>query len=283
VSETNAGAVAPTSPSTATLTGTSIVVPCYNEAARLDVAAFQRFLAAHPGVGFVFVNDGSTDGTAGVLAGLRDAAAGRVTVLDLDRNRGKAEAVRRGVLAALGSGAAYVGYWDADLATPLDAIPTFVAVLDRVPAVELVMGARVQLLGRQIVRRRVRHYLGRVFATVVSAALGLAVYDTQCGAKLFRATPATERLFDLPFRTTWVFDVELLARMIRAQRAAGRPPLTEAVYELPLLEWRDVAGSKVRPYHFVRAAAEVALIYRTYLWGEAGASETRQREAVGAG
>ncbi len=247
------------------MTRTAIVVPCYNEAPRLDVESFRRFLTHHADVGFVLVDDGSGDATAAVLDTVRQCAPERVTVLALPANQGKAEAVRQGVLAALQGGPAYVGYWDADLATPLDAVSAFVAVLDRSPRVNLVMGARVQLLGRVIVRHRARHYLGRVFATVVSSALRLAVYDTQCGAKLFRVTDGLRELFDAPFRTTWVFDVELLARMLRAQRSAHQPPLTETVYELPLVEWRDIAGSKVRPRDFVRALVEIALIYKTYL------------------
>lgn len=239
---------------------TTIVVPCYNEARRLPVAAFQAFFRQCDDVAFCFVNDGSADGTLSVLNALQDSAPDRCQVLNLTRNQGKAEAVRRGCLQAIEAGASYVGYWDADLATPLDEIATFQAVLDRRAELLLVMGARVRMLGRSIERRPVRHLLGRVFATAASQTLGMGVYDTQCGAKLFRASPMVRALFRDPFCTRWIFDVELLARLVRL---AGRE-ISRAVYEQPLRQWHDVAGSKVRPRDFFKAFFELARIRRRY-------------------
>ena len=241
-----------------------IVVPCYNEAERLPVEAFRRFAAREPRVDFLFVNDGSTDRTLDVLRALEREAPQRFEVLDLPRNGGKAEAVRAGLCAAFKSSADYVGYWDADLATPLDEIPRFAAILDGLPRVELIFGARVALLGRSVERQPVRHYLGRVFATAVSIVLGLPIYDTQCGAKLMRRTPRLEAIFATPFAVNWTFDVELLARLGRARRASGGTPVAEAVYEQPLERWHDVAGSKVRPKDFFVAFFEVARIWYTY-------------------
>jgi dolichyl-phosphate beta-glucosyltransferase len=247
------------------VTRVRVVVPCFNEAGRLPVARFESGLAELADVELVFVDDGSTDGTVATLEALRAAAPDRVRVLRLPRNVGKGEAVRAGMLDALERGAQYVGYWDADLATPLTAIRTFREVLEAHPGLEMVFGARVQLLGRSIRRRALRHYLGRVFATVVSVMLRLAIYDTQCGAKLFRVTASLPDLFREPFLTRWVFDVEIIARLIRARRGSNQPPVEAVIYEYPLDTWVDVPGSKVRGLDFVRALGGALRIYRHYL------------------
>jgi dolichyl-phosphate beta-glucosyltransferase len=243
----------------------TIVIPCYNEAERLQVPRFQAFTCARHLLRFLFVNDGSTDGTGKILEALQAFDPQRFTLYDLPKNVGKAEAVRQGVLRAFAGGAEYVGYWDADLATPLEAIPVFCDLLEGRPDLLMVFGARVQLLGRAIERRAIRHYLGRVFATAASLVLGIAIYDTQCGAKLFRTPSEIQALFHQPFATRWLFDVEILARWMHARRGADRPPIEDIVYEFPLHQWRDVAGSKVKPGDFVKAFLGLALIYWRYL------------------
>jgi dolichyl-phosphate beta-glucosyltransferase len=241
----------------------ALVVPCYNEASRLDRSAFHDFRMPERRLVFCFVNDGSRDDTRLVLERLCGEMAGRAVLVDLPQNRGKAEAVRQGMLAAFRWGVGMVGFWDADLATPLAELPRFCQVLEERPEIEVVLGSRVRLLGRRIERRAARHYLGRVFATGASLTLGLPVYDTQCGAKLLRATASTRQVFATPFLARWVFDVELLARY--GQAVAGQaPPLERRVYELPLQQWTDVAGSKVRPWDFVRSGLQLLRIWRSY-------------------
>jgi len=239
----------------------TIVVPCFNEARRLDFSAFLAHALRHDDT-FLFVNDGSTDETGPLLDEFREVNPGSFQVLHLPQNRGKAEAVRQGVMQALTGRTNYVGYWDADLATPLEAIGEFRTYLDAHPRVEALLGARVRLLGRTIERRALRHCLGRLFATAAAGVLKLPVYDTQCGAKLFRATDRVRGIFAQPFRTTWIFDVELLARMLETIPADADP--AELIHELPLRQWCDIAGSKVKAGDFVRAAGQLASIWRNY-------------------
>ena len=148
-------------------------------------------------------------------------------LLRLPQNQGKAEAVRLGFRAAFEKSPWYLGYWDADLSTPLEALSSFETVFEELPAVEMVFGSRVMLLGRDVVRERYRHYFGRAFASLASAILRLPIYDTQCGAKLFRNTETLGEIFSSPFESKWVFDIEILARLETLRsRTAGPPPQT---------------------------------------------------------
>ncbi len=240
-----------------------VVVPCYNEAERLDAEAFRSFALRGHYVDLRFVDDGSTDGTSRVLESIRGSRGG-VTVQRLERNSGKAEAVRQGFVAALAQDRPdYVAYWDADLAAPFSELAAFVNLAESQTRIDVVMGSRVKLMGRSIQRLAWRHYLGRVGATLVSMALELPVYDTQCGAKLFRATDLLGRVFAEPFFTGWVFDAEILARFLTMD-PAGRAHAAASIYESPLERWSFVRGSKVKPADFARALVDLATIKRRY-------------------
>ncbi len=248
---------------------TVLVVPCYDEAARLDVDAFEAWCDLHHDVRFLFVDDGSRDGTATLLTTLAARRPDRFQALILPKNQGKAEAVRVGISTALSDDTvAVVGFWDADLATPLDHIPLLLSVLRSQPQVEVVLGSRVRLLGRTIERPALRHYFGRVAAGAASFLLGMPVYDTQCGAKLFRRTPTISELFAEPYSTRWAFDVEILARWLGTHPAVTVPQMGTYLVEVPLRVWRDVDGSKVRLWHMLEAPWDllrIGLRYRRLL------------------
>jgi glycosyltransferase involved in cell wall biosynthesis len=229
------------------------------------VGQFRSFLAAADSIRLLFVDDGSRDRTRDVASEICRGYEDRATVLSLPENKGKAEAVRAGMVYALEKfQPEVVGFWDADLATPLDAVPRLLKVLQEEPAIEMVFGSRVQLLGRHVERLPARHYLGRVFATAVSVVLKMPIYDSQCGAKLFRADGNCRAVFAQPFFSKWVFDVEILARYLNVYDHDAKR-LQQAIYEYPLEKWVDVAGSKVRPTDFVRAFSDIAKIKRKYL------------------
>ena len=248
----------------------TLVIPCYNEAERLDGDAFVSLATGEiPDARLLFVDDGSGDGTESVLQRIAARAPGRIDVLALPRNQGKAEAVRQGLLRALAQGADIVGYFDADLSTPVDEIRRLLGVVGAGAsasadvraggAPDVVIAARVSLLGGDIRRSAARHYLGRVFATAASLLLDTRVYDTQCGAKLFRRSPALAAALAEPFLTRWSFDVELLGRLLTGAPGAAAVPVAKFV-EVPLHHWRDVPGSKLRPRAMAGALVELGRI-----------------------
>jgi len=237
-----------------------IAVPCYNEAVRFNADAFVDFISTHLDYGFVFINDASTDATADVIEAIVNRFPTHARALMLGENVGKAEAVRLGMLSVMND-ANVVGYFDADLATPLDELPRLRAELEDA-SVDMVLGSRVRLLGRTITRRALRHYVGRVFATAASLTLGLNVYDTQCGAKLLRVGPWLERALREPFCGRWVFDVELIGRYMRLTNRRRYPDEPCGIIEVPLRVWHDVAGSALRPMDFFRAFRDLWRIRR---------------------
>ncbi|HXE95224.1 MAG TPA: glycosyltransferase [Dongiaceae bacterium] len=255
---------------------TRIIVPCYNESRRLNPKAFLSALDNDSHLSFLFVNDGSTDTTPNILNSLQETNPDQIEVLNLMMNSGKAEAVRLGILKALEDPFDNVGYWDADLATPLDEIGSFCRLLDS-PDVDIVIGSRVLLLGKKIKRNASRHYLGRVFATFSSLLLNISVYDTQCGAKIFRNSPSLSQVFGRPFKVKWTFDVELLARFPIVLNAYP-PEISSRWVELPLSEWCDVKGSKVKLRDYIIGGIEFLIllyflrtpalkVYKKYLLG----------------
>jgi dolichyl-phosphate beta-glucosyltransferase len=240
----------------------TLVVPCFNEARRLDADEFLRLCrsgAQVPGarIHLLFVNDGSSDSTSTRLQRIAERDPQHIDVLDLPENRGKGEAVRRGLLLALERGADVVGYLDADLSVPVDGVLELLEVL-RASNAQVVLGARVTMLGREIERRALRHYLGRVFASAASLALGVRVYDTQCGGKLFRSSPALRASLSQAFLSRWVFDVELLGRLLSGEPSARLG--VKDIVEHPLRVWREKAGSKLTVASMAGAVADLGRI-----------------------
>lgn len=246
-----------------TLPKTAVIIPCYNEADRLKGEIFLKAIDDYRNLDFVFVNDGSKDLTQKVLEGLRAYHPDRISLLNLTANQGKSEAIRQGFLLVMKKHYDYLGYWDADLATPLDTIPRFRQILEVNTNILITMGARVKLLGREIHRKRVRHYLGRIFATFVGLILQCEVYDSQCGAKLFRNTEAIQKIFVTPFISKWIFDVEIIARLSEMLKASGED-IKNFIIEYPLEQWTDVNGSKLKPRHYAVVGIDLAKIALKY-------------------
>jgi dolichyl-phosphate beta-glucosyltransferase len=234
-----------------------LVVPCFNEETRLDRESFLG-IAEVTELELLFVDDGSKDGTVRALEELRARAPDRIFVLPLETNAGKGEAVRRGMLEGLARGARVVGFADADLATPPSEL---VRLRDKLLTSDLsvVVGSRVLLMGTEIKRHLMRHLFGRAFATVAAGILKMPFYDTQCGAKYFRDTPALRAALARPFHSRWAFDIELLGRIhIGARDVPGVPE--EQFREIPLERWIAISDSKLSIAEMTRTLVELPAI-----------------------
>lgn len=215
----------------------TLIIPCKDEAERLEQSVILEAVEKNPALSILFVNDGSRDGTSEILAHLVHASPA-IAAIHLSRNVGKAEAVRAGVKRLLQEdGEGLIGFWDADLATPLEDVERFVSVFERDSTTEMVVGSRWPHLGASVERTGFRDFSGQIMKFLIRRVLRAPVYDTQCGAKIFTRQLARD-VFAGRFLSPWLFDVEMFRRM-------GKRRILKGVKELPLECWRDIAGSKM--------------------------------------
>jgi dolichyl-phosphate beta-glucosyltransferase len=232
-----------------------IVIPCYNEANRLDGEKFNFFLKSNKHITLLFVNDGSTDDTEYILNRIETTNT-NASILSLDQNLGKADAIRRGSLLLANRDMDYIGFWDADLSTPLKEIENIIQYFEADLNVKAVIGSRIYKLGSQIERRWFRHFFGRIITTILSFGplKEIGVYDSQCGAKLFKRE-IVDKIFNMPFRTKWLFDIEIL------QRLNQQSSINQTVYEYPLPKWVHRDGSKIKIKDFYKIIIEIIRLF----------------------
>ena len=232
----------------------TIIIPFYNEEKRIEIERFHQIFNDFPQYNFILVNDGSTDNTNTILDEFKSKFPS-LTILKLDKNAGKAEAIRAAVLSI--STADFIVYYDADLATPFSELEKLIQFSVLHQNYKMVMGARIKLIGNGVKRSLTRHYFGRIFATIVSQfVLKVAVYDTQCGAKVIDFEKA-KLIFSKPFLSKWLFDVELLKRLQKIHN------LNEVVKEIPLENWTEIGNSKIKVIDFFKIPFELLKIYAT--------------------
>ena len=232
----------------------TIIIPFYNEEKRIEIERFHQIFNNYLQYDFILVDDGSTDNTSIILDEFKNKFP-NLTILKLDKNIGKAEAIRAAVLSI--SNADFIVYYDADLATPFSELEKLIQFTVLHQNYKMVMGARIKLIGNGVKRSLKRHYFGRIFATIVSQfVLKVAVYDTQCGAKVIDFKIA-KLIFSKPFLSKWLFDVELLKRLQKIHN------LNEVVKEIPLENWTEIGNSKIKVIDFFKIPFELLKIYAT--------------------
>ncbi|MBT0608847.1 glycosyltransferase [Aequorivita echinoideorum] len=242
-----------------------IIIPCYNEAARFNKKLFFSYLENLEQVHIIFVNDGSTDGTREMLNQIKTESISinektPITILNLDKNMGKAEAIREGVLFSMQNPKTEnIAYFDADFSTPLTEITNLYRAMKEDTKREMILGSRIKKAGSTIERSQMRHYSGRIMATIVNnTILKIPIYDTQCGAKLITKRCA-EIIFSEPFVSRWLFDIELISRL---QVRYSKKSLKEIMYEQPLKTWVEMGDSKIRFKDLLRIPYQLFLIYK---------------------
>jgi dolichyl-phosphate beta-glucosyltransferase len=210
-----------------------IVIPALNEERRIGqtLESVITYLGRRPyQAAIVVVDNGCVDGTADVVLDIQAHSPVTVHLINCSR-RGKGAAVREGIMT---SEARFVGFCDADLATPIEALDTAWPLLQR--GARIVIGSR-RCTGAVYMRRQpwVRRVGGWAFRKLANPLLP-AVTDTQCGFKFFSRSVAHE-LFSRCTIDGFAFDVEVLAlaRMLEI-----------GVHEVPV-NWSDSAGSTFRP------------------------------------
>lgn len=240
---------------------TAIVIPCYNEANRLNFDAFRSFLAINSNYFLCFVNDGSKDDTLFQLQRMRKGFERQMSILNCEVNGGKAEAVRQGVLQMYNTKSVdYIGFLDADLSVSLEEFTDLVQTLHSDATLKIVSGSRVKRMGAVINRNLKRHLIGRSIATLISLMLGLPFYDTQCGAKVF-CKELVPVAFRQPFQSAWLFDVELFMRM---KKYYGLQAVMNLIFEYPLRRWVHVEDSKIGASDLVKIPLQLIKIQYHY-------------------
>ena len=215
----------------------SIIIPCYNEAARLPATlkSFDDFLAGNPTVlpldqvELLIVDNNSNDGTRALAAEFA-RAHGYARVIT-EARKGKGAAVRAGVLAGRGR---WLMFCDADSAMPFSELPKFLPPVRT--NYDVAIGSREAQGSVRYNEPASRHLQGRLASWLTKMVLGLPFEDTQCGYKSFERN-AAQKIFALQTIDGFGFDFEIL--YIARQ-------LGYAVQEVPI-NWYHQPGSTVRP------------------------------------
>ena len=237
-----------------------VVIPCYNEEDRLLSNEFLQFIDKNTGYHLCFVNDGSKDRTLEVLKTLQKGREDFITVYDCEKNGGKAEAVRLGMLhLAKKQDLDYIGFLDADLSTDLADFDDLVNTIET-SNFKIVSGSRMARMGANITKESARKIISLTINFIIRTILKMDFKDTQCGAKIFRKE-VINIAFKEKFVTQWIFDVEIFKRMAQHY---GLKQAKAMLCEQPLKRWIHADGSKLSMKDSVKIVGQLAQIAWVY-------------------
>jgi glycosyltransferase involved in cell wall biosynthesis len=201
----------------------SIVIPAYNESARIE-NALDRVLSCiaerNWDAEVLVVDDGSKDDTAAIVQRWM-AVHPRLHLIQNPGNKGKGYSVRNGLLQAAGE---IVMFTDADLSAPMEEAERLIAALEY--GADVAIGSRWMDRTRQTIHQPLyRQFFGRCFNWVTRTIMGLPYKDTQCGFKAFRR-PAAQIIFRLQTIERWGFDPEILFIARKLKYVVREVPVT---------------------------------------------------------
>jgi dolichyl-phosphate beta-glucosyltransferase len=226
-----------------------MIVPCFNEEKRINLDYWNK-LAELPNVHWVFVNDGSSDGTKSLLNQITNSS-----VINLERNSGKAEAIRKGILETFNKNQSEIfqfGYLDADSAFEIEDIKNVIKLsYSKEQTYDSYWGSRVALSGRNITRKNLRHILSRILITIFGYRMGNLPYDPQTGFKVFKFDKEQMAIFDRNFGTKWFVDIEILLRFKYVNSKEMK------IWEEPVNIWKDIEGSKIRGLELITVFKDI--------------------------
>ena len=234
----------------------ALVIPCFNEFSR-NSQEYWNDIVGSKDINFIFVDDGSSDSTYDELEALSETNA-NVTILKNGRNLGKAATIRNGMIFALHNmpDLEHIGYLDADGAFSAKEVQRIVG-LAFFDSADCIWSSRVLLSGRDLKRNFVRHYLGRIVATLLSFRYSNLPYDTQAGLKLMKISSSFRNIWTSEFKTRWFVDLEMLLRWQRLETNLY-------VWEEPVQYWHEIAGSKITIKEIFRLTFEILRLLIKY-------------------
>lgn len=234
------------------------IVPCFNEAERLDLPYFDKLTKIQNTI-WVFVDDGSIDGTTKIL---KNYSKKKNTIyVRINHNVGKSNAIAHGMNYASSkiSNIGWIGFLDSDGAFTTDDVESIIKMTSSLKKYDAIYTSRVKMAGRNIKRNNVRHFIARVITSLFGLVWRNIPYDTQSGCKVYRYSVNFISIFTESFRTKWFFDIELSIRYCKYEKKNIN------VWEEPVSSWADIPGSKINYRQSMRIILEFIYIFYSLL------------------
>lgn len=206
----------------------ALFIPCFNEAKRLDVSAFQDFILSQTGfIDFYFVNDGSRDNTSEIISE-KLLFPGSSFLISTKKNLGKGNALVFSFSKVDLEKYDYVAFIDSDGDIPLNQVLKLHEMIKQ-------ENAHFAISNREFIQNfkifDLRSYVSLLMVWLANSLIGYKelIKDTQCGCKMFRSE-LVKHCFGEYFISDWLFDIEMFIRF-RQQFVNSR----ERIKEVPLV------------------------------------------------